>query len=82
MWPNPQFPVDYVTFTEEILNGKLQFFYSVFFFRRDYTTWSSSLSINCVKSVFIRSYPGRHSVRMQENADQNNSEYGLFSRSD
>ena len=24
MWPNPQFPVDFVTFTEEILNGKLQ----------------------------------------------------------
>ena len=26
MWPNPQFPVDLVTFTEEILNGKLHFF--------------------------------------------------------
>ena len=25
MWPNPQFPVDLVTFTEEILNGKLYF---------------------------------------------------------
>ena len=25
MWPNPQFPADLVTFTEEILNGKLQF---------------------------------------------------------
>ena len=23
MWPSPQFPVDLVTFTEEILNGKL-----------------------------------------------------------
>ena len=23
MWPNPQFPADLVTFTEEILNGKL-----------------------------------------------------------
>ena len=22
MWPNPQFPADLVTFTEEILNGK------------------------------------------------------------
>ena len=28
MWPNPQFPADMVTFTEEILNGKL-FFFSV-----------------------------------------------------
>ena len=26
MWPNPQFPGDLVTFTEEILNGKLHFF--------------------------------------------------------
>ena len=25
MWPNPQFPVDLVTSTEEILNGKLHF---------------------------------------------------------
>ena len=29
MWPNPQFPADLVTFTEEILNGKLHFLYSV-----------------------------------------------------
>ena len=29
MWPNPQFPVDLVTFTEEILNGKLRFLCSV-----------------------------------------------------
>ena len=26
MWPNPQFPADLVTFTEEILNKKLHFF--------------------------------------------------------
>ena len=25
MWPNPQFPADLFTFTEEILNGKLHF---------------------------------------------------------
>ena len=25
MWPNPQYPADLVTFTEEILNGKLHF---------------------------------------------------------
>ena len=25
MWPNPQFPTDLVTFTEEILNEKLDF---------------------------------------------------------
>ena len=23
MWPNPQFPADFITFTEEILNGTL-----------------------------------------------------------
>ena len=28
MWPNPQFPAALVTFTEEILNGKLHFLYS------------------------------------------------------
>ena len=30
MWPNPQFLADLVTFTEEILNGKLCFLCSVF----------------------------------------------------
>ena len=29
MWLNPQFPADWVTFTEKIRNGKLHFFYSV-----------------------------------------------------
>ena len=29
MWPNPQFHADFVTFTEEILNEKLHFWYSV-----------------------------------------------------
>ena len=28
MWPNPQFPADLITFTEEILNEKLHFLYS------------------------------------------------------
>ena len=40
-------------------------------------TLQFSLVIHCVKSVRIRSY----SVRMQENTDQNNSEYGHFLRS-
>ena len=30
MWPNSQFPADLVTFTEEILNGKLHILCSVF----------------------------------------------------
>ena len=37
---------------------------------------------HCVKSVRIRSYYGPYSVRMQENTDQNNSEYGHFSHRD
>ena len=38
--------------------------------------------MNCVKSVRIRSYSGPYSVRMQENTDQNISEYGHLLRSD
>ena len=29
MWPNLRLPADLVTFTEEILNGKLQFLCSI-----------------------------------------------------
>ena len=29
MWPNPQIPADLLTFTEEILNGKLRVFFVV-----------------------------------------------------
>ena len=31
MWPNPKETADLVTFTEEILNGKLRFFAVVVF---------------------------------------------------
>ena len=34
--------------------------------------------IHCVKSFRIRSYSGPYLVRMRENTDQNNSEYGHF----
>ena len=37
--------------------------------------------IHCVKSVRIRSYSGPYSVKMRENTDQKNSEYGHFLRS-
>ena len=37
---------------------------------------------HCVKSIRIRSYSGPYSVRMRENTDQNNSEYGYFLRSE
>ena len=43
-------------------------------------TYMSDLLVHhCVKSVRIRSYSGPYSVRMRENTDQNNSEYGHFS---
>ena len=35
--------------------------------------------LHCVRSVRIRSYFGPYSVRMRENANQNNFEYGYFS---
>ena len=34
MWSNPQFPADLVTFTEEILNGKLHFLCSAEYLRK------------------------------------------------
>ena len=44
MWPNPQFPADLVTFTEEILNEKLYFLCSGI---------SKEYFINIIKSVKI-----------------------------
>ena len=41
MWPNPQFPADLVTFTEEILNGKLHFLCSEI-----YDVFWTSLQLN------------------------------------
>ena len=43
---------------------------------------SSSNHIHCVKSVRIRRYSGPYSVQMRKDTDQNNSEYGHFSRGD
>ena len=40
MWPNPQEAVDMVTFTDEILNGKLYFLYSVTFSKNKFTNTS------------------------------------------
>ena len=40
MWPNPQFPADLVTFTEEILNGKLHFF----------VQWKKNTLVKCEES--------------------------------
>ena len=44
MWPNPQFPVDLVTFTEEILNGKLHSLCNVM--RRREEAWFNNHLLN------------------------------------
>ena len=52
--------------------------YLIKFFYISFTKENESDNRHCVKRVHIRSY----SVPMRENADQNNSEYGLFLRSE
>ena len=42
MWPNPSFPAVLVTFTEEILNGKLHFWCIVLFSKICRLKWSIS----------------------------------------
>ena len=45
MWPYPQFPADLVTFTEEILNGKLHFLYSAYHIKEGkYLFWICMIS--------------------------------------
>ena len=50
MWPNPQFPADLVTFTEEILNGKLRFFVQCKFWYSDQVFSRNIFTIPCLKS--------------------------------
>ena len=45
MWPNPQFPADLVTFTEEILKGKLIFLCSDVWYLHISTTDSFMIGI-------------------------------------
>ena len=51
MWPNPQFPADLVTLTEEIVYGKLHFFCAVLIY---------------INSLDIRSVIWRRSLSCQE----------------
>ena len=44
MWPNPQFPAGLITFTKEILNGKLHFLWSVY--RKSYLIVCVSLELS------------------------------------
>ena len=43
--------------------------------------WLNHNRCHCVKSVPIRSFSGPFSVRVRQNTDQKNSEYGQFLRS-
>ena len=51
MWPNPQFPADLVTYTEEILNEKLRFLCSVIYIIKNVREISSLTSLMLSKRV-------------------------------
>ena len=53
MWPNPQKTVDLVTFTEEILNGKLNFLCSVTI-RKCYQGHANPLSYGCLLMTILK----------------------------
>ena len=63
------FTVSYFTFTEKSKCDKINIVLSV-------------ISIPYVKSVRIRSFSGPYIIRMRENTDQNNCQYGHFLHSD
>ena len=47
MWPNPQETADFVTFTEEILNGKLHFLCSaIYVITNSDTTFKTVYDLN------------------------------------
>ena len=55
MWPNPLFPADLVTFTEEILNGKLYFLCSV----NQWVYYIAGLEDGKVRCVALLYVPGK-----------------------
>ena len=59
MWQNRQFSADLVTFTEEILNGKLHFLCVISSMRQKILR-KNTHPFHCLKSVRIRSYSGTH----------------------
>ena len=46
----------------------------------DDTIYVITTDVHWVKSIRIWNYSGTYSVQMRQNMDQNNSEYGYFSR--
>ena len=63
------------------LSGKLFLIKAILDSRREHNIIFDGSSCHCVKSVRIRSYFGPYSVRIRENTDPNNSQYGHVSRS-
>ena len=51
MWPNPEFPADFVTFTQEIFNGKLHFLCSEQYNNFDKTKLDWKEIVNEVKAT-------------------------------
>ena len=51
MRPNPEFPLDLVTFSKEILNGNVQFLYHVKDFENLKNTHVAELSAESVSGV-------------------------------
>ena len=87
MSPNPQFPVDLVTFTEEILNGKLHFLCSTshadgtnpYSYAQDISSVISEFQ-RIVKKVFdwcrnnhMKVNPGKCHVVLSSNTQKGNS---------
>ena len=60
MWPNPPFPENLVTFTEEILNGKLHFLCSVCPCILSNPHILSLISISLYTRILASSYPRIH----------------------
>ena len=70
MWPNPQFPEDLVTFTEEILDDKLYFLCNVYQKLHIHKSISQDMSNNiftakskpvtCGVNIDIMNYNVRH----------------------
>ena len=70
MWPKLQFPAEWVTFTEEILNGKLHFLFSAietfwnnYSFLRIWVTfteeilWNESTIAKCERDIYFKWIP-------------------------
>ena len=53
MWPNPEFPLDLVTFTKEILDGNVHFLYRVNDFENLKNTHVAEASAECVSGVWL-----------------------------